>query len=94
MSKKSYNAQFKTNVAIEAIKGEKSYVEIASAHNIPKTNVKEWHDKLQDGAVNIFLGDSLTSKKIKSLEQDIDRLHKIIGELAVDNSFYKKKLMK
>ncbi len=46
-AKKSYDAQFKTNVAFEAIKGEKTYVEIAAAHNIPKTNVKEWHDKLE-----------------------------------------------
>ena len=52
---KSYNAKLKAEIALELYKGEKSLVEICAAHNLPKTNVRDWENKLITEASSIFL---------------------------------------
>jgi transposase len=92
--KKSYEPNFKAKVALECIKNTKSIAEICSEYKIPATNLHEWRDKLLSKSVELFAPESENNKHIKSLKQDIDRLHGIIGELTVENSFMKKKLMR
>jgi hypothetical protein len=43
---------------------------------------------------SIFEGDSVIKKQIKLMEKDIDKLHSMIGQLTIENQFYKKKYLK
>jgi transposase-like protein len=89
---KNYDSKLKAEVAIEAIKGKKSLVEICATHNLPKTNVRDWENKLISEASSIFVAKHEKEKEVKNLKIEIEQLHKIIGEITVENNFLKKKL--
>ena len=71
----------------KAIKGEKSLVEICAENKISKTSVIEWRDKLASEAKSIFIPVHEKEKKEKALIQEIELLHKIIGEMTVTTNF-------
>ena len=89
---KNYDAKLKAEVALEAYKGEKSLVEICAAHNLPKSNIRDWENKLITEASSIFTPKHEKEKELKNLKNEIEHLHKIIGEITVENNFLKKKL--
>jgi transposase-like protein len=91
---RSYEASFKAKIALEGIRNIKSTGEICSEYNIPSTNLYDWRDRVIARCSELFVLESEQNKKLKSFEHEIDRLHKIIGELTVENSFMKKKLVK
>jgi hypothetical protein len=61
---------------------------------VPKTTIIEWRDRLITSAAELFIPVSEKDKKVKFLQQEIDMLHKIVGEITVENNFLKKKLMR
>jgi len=91
---RSYDSRFKAVVAISALSNEKSLVELCSEHNVPKSNVIEWRDKLISEASELFIPAHEKDKKMRLLKQEIESLHKVVGEVSVENSFLKKKLMR
>ncbi len=91
---KTYDPKFKAKVAIETIIGKKELIEISSEYNISKTTICEWRDKLMSEATEIFIPPHEKEKQIKQLKENIDELHKIIGEVTIENIFLKKKLQK
>ncbi len=92
MSTKNYDAGFKAKVAIEALKGDKSNVELCAEYKIPNTNLYDWKDKLLKEAKNVFIPESEQNKQRKLLEEEVTKLHKVIGEITVENNYLKKKL--
>lgn len=89
---KSYDPRFKAEVALEAIVGQKEMIELSAKHNISKTTINEWKEKLIQDAVDIFIPAHEKQKQLKNLKDIIEDLHKIIGEVTIENSFLKKKL--
>jgi hypothetical protein len=69
-------------------------IEICSEHHISKTTLIEWRDKLITGASEVFIPFDEKNKQVKTLQQEIALLHNILGEVTVENSFLKKKLIK
>ena len=96
MSKKikSYDKSLKAKIALEAYKGEKTMLEICSQYNVPKTNVHDWLNKLKENVSDIFELPQDSLRKLSSYKQEIEKLHKVIGEITVENKFLKKKLEK
>lgn len=90
---KSYDAKLKARVGIEALKGS-SILEICKENNLPKTNVLDWKNKLIEEAESIYCPSDERKKAEKLLKLEIDRLHKLIGEITIENNFLKKKLMR
>jgi transposase len=91
---KSYDSHLKAKVAIAALKGESSILEICKEHNIPKTNVLDWKNKLVEEAASLYIPTNERAKAERILKQEIEGLQKIIGEITVENCFLKKKLQK
>ena len=91
---KKYDPNFKADIALSAIRPQKSLLELASAHSISKTLVAEWRDKLLADASSLFLPEHEKNKKLKSFVHEIEVLHKIIGEITIENNFLKKKLVR
>ena len=90
VSKKEYDANLKAKLALEFIAGKKSVVELSAEYKIPQTTLHDWRSKLLDNAKEIFISESEKNKQVKLLEQQISSLHKIIGEITVENNFLKK----
>jgi transposase-like protein len=93
-SVKKYDAQLKAKLALELVSGKKTLIEICTEHKIPKTTLIEWKEKLEKESHDIFLPISERDKRLKQLQNMIQDLHKIIGEITIENNFLKKKLQK
>lgn len=89
---KTYEARLKAKVALEAYLGKKELIEISTEHHISKTTICEWRDKLINEATEIFIPTHEKDKQVKQLKETIENLHKIIGEVTIENNFLKKKL--
>jgi transposase-like protein len=92
VTKKQYDAKFKAKLALELIREKKSVIEIGTEYKVPQANLHVWKNKLIESAVEIFLPEAEKNKILRLKEQEVSLLHKIIGEITVENNFFKKKL--
>lgn len=88
---KNYSSQFKSKVALEALKGDKTIVEIAQKYSVHPNQVGQWRKQLIENSSSAF--DKANKKDHEKERQDkkIDQLHKTIGQLSVERDFLKKK---
>ena len=86
--KKSYTAGFKSRVAIEAIKGEKTLAELASIYQVHVSQIRQWKSKAMEALPRVF--ESKKEKRQKEQEIGIDDVYKRVGQLEVENDFLKK----
>ena len=89
MPRKRYNAAFKSRVASEALKGQKTIAEIASEYEVHPNQVSQWKKQLQDGMQDIFTDPSRSNRAEEKLR---DKLYQEIGRLKVELDWLKKKL--
>lgn len=86
--RKKHSAEFKTKVAIEAIKGMKTIAELSAEYGIHSTQITKWKKQLLSNAPSLF------SDKIKnqtmSHDHEMEKLYAQIGKLKVENDFLKK----
>lgn len=89
--RRNFSSAFKAKVAIEAIKAEKTINEIASIYEVHPNQVGKWKKqalaKLPEAMKDGRSKDVRDKKPI-----DSDRLHRKIGQQAVEIDFLKKKL--
>jgi len=87
--RKRYDTQFKARVALEAIRGERTIAEIASAYGVHPNQIGTWKRKLLEEAPRVFSGARERSdKQRKELEA---QLYQQIGQLKVELDWLKKK---
>ncbi len=92
MSKrKQHKPDFKTRVALEALKSEQTITELASRFGVHPTMIYRWKHALPDGASDIFERGGRTKTREVS-EETVTELHAKIGDLAVANNFLSRKL--
>lgn len=89
MAKKTFSAEFKAKVAIEALKGHKTTNELASEFEIYPAQINQWKKQLLEGSKNLFSGKN--EKDMESVIQERNRLYTQIGQLAVELDWLKKK---
>jgi len=89
MKRNSYTVDFKTRVALVAIRGLRSISEIASEFEIHPNLVSLWKKQALDNLPDVFKNTAKT-KKDNSLELT-SRLYQQIGQLQVELDWLKKK---
>ena len=82
--RRNHSPAFKAKAAVDAIKGEKTLIELAQAHDVHPNQVKQWRDQLLEAATGIF-GD--TGKADSEPAVDVKELHAKIGQLTLENDF-------
>ena len=90
MTRKPRNAQFKSQVALEALKNQKTINELAAEYEIHPNMISKWKKQLLDGLPSIF-ADGRT-KAVQNDEALQGRLYEEIGRLKVELDWLKKKL--
>jgi transposase len=81
--RRNHSAKFKAQVALEAIRGEKTIAEIAAHHEVHATQVTSWKNEVLEKLVGIFGGESSSRDE----KERIRELHAKIGELTVERDF-------
>lgn len=81
--RRNHSAKFKAQVALEAIRGEKTIAEIAAHHEVHPNQVTSWKNELLQKAAAVFGGEALAEDG----KERIRELHEKIGQLTVEKDF-------
>jgi transposase len=90
-ARKKYDAGFKAQVALEAIKNEMTIAELSNKHSVAPTQIKDWKAELLSQAATVFLKEG---KPIQDNSEQIGILERKIGQLTIENDFLKKSSLK
>ena len=86
--RKSHSAAFKAQVALAAVKGDKTVNEVASQFGVHPTLIHDWKKKLLAGAEQVFAGGA---KAAAPADDKSAELYEQIGRLKVELDWVKKK---
>src|SRR5215831_4972732 len=78
--RRNHASAFKAKVAIAAIKGDRTLVQLAEQFDVHPNQISTWKDQLLEGAAEVFAMNS--SARPSTPEVDIKALHAKIGELT------------
>src|SRR5262249_26032302 len=73
-----HTSAFKAKVAIAAIKGDRTLVQLAEQFDVHPNQISTWKDQLLEGAAEVFATSS--SARPSTPEVDIKALHAKIGD--------------
>jgi len=79
--RRNHSSAFKAKVALEALKGDQTVVELSERFQIHPNQITEWKKVLLERAPDVF------DKGKPSREPDVEELHAKIGQLAMENDF-------
>ena len=82
--RRSHSPAFKAKVAVSAIEGEKTLIELAQDFDVHPNQIKQWRDQLLEGAIGVF-GEATKTEPEPTI--DVKTLHAKIGELTLENDF-------
>ncbi len=88
--RKRYGVKFKSKVALEAIKNDKTIAELSNKYEIHRDLVQKWKKTIVEGSSDLFSTTKLRGGRTN--EKVVDELYKQIGKLKVENDWLKKKL--
>ncbi|MDI3463858.1 MAG: Mobile element protein [Nitrospira sp.] len=81
-TRRNHGATFKAQMALAAVKGDKTLAELAEQFSVHPTQITEWKQQLVGRAADVFGG-----TKPPSEAPDLKTLHATIGQLALENDF-------
>jgi transposase-like protein len=84
-SGENHRPAFKAKVALAAIRGEHTLVELSQQFDVHANQIKQWKDQLPEGATGVF-GDE-TKAEPAGPTVDVKTLHAKIGELTLEKIF-------
>ena len=89
--RKSHAAGFKAQVALAAVKGDKTVSELASQFVVHSTLIHGWKKQLLDGVESLFAGGVKVDKGKVQAEAQTAELFEQIGRLKMELEWLKKK---
>jgi transposase-like protein len=88
--RKAHEASFKAQVALAAVKGDKTMNELAKQYGVHPTLIHGWKKQLLAGVEDVFARGGGTAAEDHQAVQA--QLYEQIGRLKMDLEFLKKKL--
>jgi transposase-like protein len=89
ISRKKFSAEFKAQVAIAALKEQKTVAELAVQYEVHPTQIQTWKKHFLDYGPQLFSEKQTGEKQSESNEA---LLYEQIGKLQMQNEWLKKKL--
>ncbi len=88
MGRKKYSKEFKSQVALDAVRGQKTVVELASEYGVHPNQISSWKKQLLESAAAVFSRGR--DREAESHEAEKERLYQQIGKLQVEVDWLKK----
>ena len=92
-SRRTFTAEFKARVAIEAIKEIKTISELAQIYQVHPNLITHWKKEFLSNAGKVFDTGRDGSAEVKKLKKENEDLVHQIGQLSVDINWLKKKVL-
>ena len=90
-TRRNHAAGFKANVALAALKGDKTLAELAQAFDVHANQIVEWKPQMVDRAAEVFGGGPASKPPA---QPDINVLHAKIGPLTLEHDLLEGALTK
>ena len=87
--RRNHSPAFKAKVALAAIKGDRTVVELSEQFDVHANQITQWRTQLLQRAAEAFDGGGSKASPI-----DVKTLHAKIGELTLENDFLEGALTK
>lgn len=91
MRKTIYSDKQKTQVALEAIKGQNTINQISSQYQVHPTQIQRWKTIALSGLPSLFSQNDQKDKILSEKDKLIEELYKIIGQRETELNWLKKK---
>ncbi len=85
------SAEFKARVALEALKGIRTIIEIARENEVAPSQVGAWKKELESRIDEIFEGKSEVARELARKEAREVKLERKVGQLVIEKEFLEKK---
>ena len=85
----TFTPEFKTEVVLEALRGETSQAELCRRHNLSEDQVSKWKQEFLENAASVF---APTDKRSSEAADRIAHLEHLVGRLTVALDIQKKAL--
>ena len=86
--RRTFSAEFKARVALEALSGAHTMAELASKHKVHPNMIAQWKRKAQESLPELFAKNS--DRQEADRDAEVKELHAKIGQLTVENDFLSK----
>lgn len=80
--RRNHSPTFKAQVAVAALKGDKTLAELAQQFDVHPNQIADWKSQLLEGAAHAFGETGNTAA-----QPDLKTLHAKIGQLTLENDF-------
>ena len=87
--RRNHSPKFKAKVAVAALKGDRTLVELAEQFDVHPNQIQDWKKRLLSNAEQLFENGN---RARKDAQAEIKELHAKIGELTMDRDFLSEKL--
>lgn len=88
-SKRKFTPEFKSKVALEALKERESVTELAKKFELHPNQINDWKREFTSNASVVFCK---SKEKSSNEDKDKEKLYQVIGQLKVENDFLRKAL--
>jgi transposase len=86
--RKRHGSSFKAKVALAALKEKKTTAELCSEFSVATSQICSWKKQLEEGAQSLFEDKRCTT----NVQEEVDRLHRVIGQLTAERDFLERVL--
>ena len=87
--RRTFTPEFKTEVVLEALRGESSQAELCRRHNLSEDQVSKWKQQFVENVASVFAS---TDKRSSEATERIAQLEQLVGRLTVALDIQKKAL--
>ena len=84
--RRKHAASYKAKVALAAIRGDKTLVELSEQFDVHQNQIQDWRRKLLDQASEVFENDGGGRS---DAEREVKDLHAKIGQLTMERDFFR-----
>lgn len=87
-----HSPEFKSKVALAALKGDKTISELSKDFGVHPNQISRWKQEALENFSRIFEKDKQMSQELKDKEQELETALKKLGETTLQVEWLKKKL--